>query len=60
MNYLDILPNYLMKIINRKAQDLQVITEEQKEKKIKECRERKKQIADNKKKNIPKNLLIYI
>ncbi len=41
MNYLDILPNDVMKIINRKVQDAQIIKEEQKEKKIKEYRERK-------------------
>ena len=40
MNYLDILPNDVMKIINRKVQDAQIIKEEQKEKKIKEYRER--------------------
>ena len=42
MNYLDILPNDVMKIINRKLQDAQIIKEEQKEKKIKEYKEREK------------------
>ena len=59
MNYLDILPNDVMKIINRKVQDAQIIKEEQKEKKIKEYRERKnkQQIT---KKGYTQNLYIYI
>ena len=44
MNYLDLLPDDVTKIINRKVQDLQIIKEEQNEKKIKEYRERENEL----------------
>ena len=40
MNYLDILPNDVMKIINRKVQDAQIIKRRTERKEDKEYRER--------------------
>ena len=49
MNYLDILPNDVMKIINRKVQDAQIIKRKLERKENKRVQREKKQIADNKK-----------
>ena len=49
MNYLDILPNDVMKIINRKVQDAQIIKRRTERKENKKIQREKKRIADNKK-----------
>ena len=59
MNYLDILPNDVMKIINRKVQDAQIIKRRTERKENKRIQREKKQIAD-KKKGYTQNLYIYI
>jgi len=48
MNYLDISPNDVMKIINRKVQDAQIIKRRTERKENKRIQREKKQIADNK------------
>ena len=59
MNYLDILPNDVMKIINRKVQDAQIIKRRTERKENKRIQREKKQIADNKK-GYTQNLYIYM
>ena len=59
MNYLDILPNDVMIIINRKVQDAQTIKRRTERKENKRIQREKKQIADNKK-EYTQNLYIYI
>ena len=59
MNYLDILPNDVMKIINRKVQDAQIIERRTERKENKRIQREKKQIADNKK-GYTQNLYIYM
>ena len=50
MNYLDLLPDDVMKIINRKVQDLQIKQRKIERKENKRIQREKKQIADNKRK----------
>ena len=59
MNYLDILPNDVMKIINRKVQDAQIIKRRTERKENKRIQREKKQIADNKKKLYSKFVYLY-
>ena len=59
MNYLDILPNDVMKIINRKVQDAQIIKRRTERKENKRLQREKKQIADNKI-GYTQNLYIYM
>ena len=49
MNYLDLLPNDITKIINRKVQDLHIIQRRKERKENRKINSEKKQIADNKK-----------
>ena len=48
MNYLDLLPNDVMKIINRKVEDLHIIERRKERKENKKIQREKKRIADNK------------
>ena len=59
MNYLDILPNDVMKIINRKVQDAQIIKRRTERKENKKIQREKKQIADNKKRIYSKFVYLY-
>ena len=59
MNYLDILPNDVMKIINRKVQDAQIIKRRTERKENKRRQREKKQIADNKKRIYSKFVYLY-
>ena len=59
MNYLDILPNDVMKIINRKVQDAQIIERRTERKENKRIQREKKQIADNKKRIYSKFVYLY-
>jgi hypothetical protein len=59
MNYLDILPNDVMKIINRKVQDAQIIKRRTERKENKRMQREKKQIADNKKRIYSKFVYLY-
>ena len=59
MNYLDILPNDVMKIINRKVQDAQIIKRRIERKENKRIQREKKQIADNKKRIYAKFGYLY-
>ena len=59
MNYLDILPNVVMKIINRKVQDAQIIKRRTERKQNKRIQRGEKQIAE-KKKEYTQNLIIYM
>ena len=59
MNYLDILPNDVMKIINRKVQDAQIIKRRTERKENKRIQREKKQIADNKKRIYSKFVYLY-
>ena len=59
MNYLDILPNDVMKIINRKVQDAQIIKRRTERKENKRIQREKKQIADNKKRIYSKFVFLY-
>ena len=59
MNYLDILPNDVMKIINRKVQDAQIIKRRIERKENKRIQREKKQIADNKKRIYSKFVFLY-
>ena len=59
MNYLDILPNDVMKIINRKVQDAQIIKRRTERKENKRIQREKKQIADNKKMIYSKFVYLY-
>ena len=59
MNYLDILPNDVMKIINRKVQDAQIIKRRTERKENKRIQREKKQIADIKKRIYSKFVYLY-
>ena len=59
MNYLDILPNDVMKIINRKVQDAQIIKRRTERKENKRIQREKKQIADNKNRIYSKFVYLY-
>ena len=59
MNYLDILPNDVMKIINRKVQDAQIIKRRTERKENKRIQREKKQIADIKKRIYSKFVFLY-
>ena len=59
MNYLDILPNDVMKIINRKLQDAQIIKRRTERKENKRIQREKKQIADNKKRIYSKKIYMF-
>ena len=59
MNYLDILPNDVMKIINRKVQDAQIIERRTERKENKRIQREKKQIADNKNRIYSKFVYLY-
>ena len=59
MNYLDILPNDVMKIINRKVQNAQIIKRRTERKENKRIQREKKQIADNKKRIYSKFVYLY-
>ena len=59
MNYLDILPNDVMKIINRKVQDAQIIKRRTERKENKRIQREKRQIADNKKRIYSKFVFLY-
>ena len=59
MNYLDILPNDVMKIINRKVQDAQIIKRRTERKENKRIQREKKQIADNKNSIYSKFVYLY-
>ena len=59
MNYLDILPNDVMKIINRKVQEAQIIKRRTERKENKKLQREKKRIADNKKMIYSKFVYLY-
>ena len=59
MNYLDILPNDVMKIINRKVQDAQIIKRRIERKENKRIQREKNKIADNKKLIYSKFVCLY-
>ena len=59
MNYLNLLPNDVMKIINRKVQDLQIIKRRTERKEIKRIQRAKKRIADDKKRIYNKFAWLY-
>ena len=59
MNYLDLLPNDVMKIINRKVQDAQIIKRRIERKENKRIQREKKQIAENKKLRYSKFVYLY-
>ncbi len=59
MNYLDLLPDDVMKIINRKVQELQIIQRSTDRKENKRIQREKKQIADNKRKVYMKYVHLY-
>ena len=59
MNYLDILPNDVMKIINRKVQDAQIIKRRIERKENKKIQREKNRIADNKKMIYTKFVCLY-
>ena len=48
MNYLDLLPNDVMKIINRKVEDLHIISRKKERKENKKINMEQKRIADYK------------
>ena len=48
MNYFDISPDDVIKIINRKVQDLHIIERRKERKENKKIQREKKRIADNK------------
>ncbi len=50
MNYLDLLPDDVMKIVNRKVQDFQIVKRRTERKENKRIQKEKKQITDNKRK----------
>ena len=59
MNYLDILPNDVIKIINRKVQDLHIIERRKERKENKKIQREKKRIADNKRMIYSKFVCLY-
>ena len=59
MNYLDILPNDVMKIINRKVQDAQIIKRRIERKENKRIQREKNKIADKKKLIYSKFVYLY-
>ena len=59
MNYLNLLPDDVMKIINKKIQDLQIIKRRTERKEIKRIQRAKKRIADNKKRIYNKFAWLY-
>ena len=59
MNYLDLLPDDVMKIINRKVQDFQIVKRRTERKGNKRIQKEKKQIADNKRKVYNKFVNLY-
>lgn len=59
MNYLDLLPCDVIKIINRKVQDAQIIKRRTERKENKRIQREKKQIADNKKRIYSKFVYLY-
>jgi hypothetical protein len=59
MNYFDILPNDVIKIINRKVQDLHIIERRKERKENKKIQREKKRIADNKRMIYSKFVCLY-
>ena len=59
MNYLDLLPDDVMKIINRKVHDLQILKRSRERKENKRIQKEKKQIADKKRKVYNKFVQLY-
>jgi hypothetical protein len=59
MNYLDLLPCDVIKIINRKVQNLHIIERRKERKENKRMQREKKQIADNKKRIYSKFVYLY-
>ena len=59
MNYLNLLPDDVMKIINRKVQDLQIIKRRSERNENKRIQREKKRIADNKKRKYNKFVELY-
>ena len=59
MNYLDLLPDDVMNIINRKVQDFQIVKRRTERKENKRIQKEKKQIADNKRKVYMKYVHLY-
>ena len=59
MNYLDILPNDVMKIINRKVQDLHIIERRIKRKENRKRNRELEEIADRKRDISKKYIVLY-
>ena len=59
MNYLDLLPNDVMKIINRKVEDLHIIERRKERKENRKINREQKRIADNKKRIYNKYVNLY-
>jgi len=59
MNYLDLLPEDLTKIINRKAQDLHIIERRKERKENRKINREKKQIANRKRYIYEKHVYLY-
>ena len=59
MNYLDIWPDDVIKIINRKVQDLHIIERRKERKENKKIQREKKRIADNKRMIYSKFVCLY-
>ena len=59
MNYLDLLPDDVMKIINRKVHDLQIIERRKERKRNKQMNKVKKQVADRKRCIYEKFVTLY-
>ncbi len=59
MNYLDLLPNDVMKIINRKVQDLRIISRRNERNKNREINIQQKITADHKRRISNKYALLY-
>jgi hypothetical protein len=59
MNYLDLLPCDVIKIINRKVKNLHIIERRKERKENKRMQREKKQIADNKKRIYSKFVYLY-
>ena len=59
MNYFDILPDDVIKIINRKVQDLHIIERRKERKENKKIQREKKRIADNKRMIYSKFVCLY-
>ena len=59
MNYLDLLPNDVMKIINRKVEDLRIISRRNERNKNREINIQQKITADRKRRISNKYALLY-